>query len=75
MQADSTDRFKSKVSMGDGGDHKLRNRFGARGNSIENVPTAQLLILFLRTRPRYERKQFVISLLCEETYVGRKLNF
>ena len=71
----STYRFKSKISLGNGGDHELRNRVGARSNFIENVPIALLLVLFLRTRPRDKRKQFVVSLLCEETYVGSELNF
>jgi uncharacterized membrane protein YecN with MAPEG domain len=38
-------RFKSKISLGDGGDHELRNRVRAHGNFIENVPIALLLIL------------------------------
>ena len=38
-------RFKSKISLGDGGDHELRNRIRAHGNFIENVPIALLLIL------------------------------
>ena len=38
-------RFKSKISLGDGGDLELRNRVRAHGNFIENVPIALLLIL------------------------------
>ena len=38
-------RFKSKISLGDGGDHELRNRVRAHGNFIENVPIALLLSL------------------------------
>ena len=38
-------RFKSKISLGDSGDHELRNRVRAHGNFIENVPIALLLIL------------------------------
>ena len=38
-------RFKSKISLGDGGDRELRNRVRAHGNFIENVPIALLLIL------------------------------
>ena len=37
-------RFKSKISLGDGGDLELRNRVRAHGNFIENVPIALLLI-------------------------------
>ena len=37
-------RFKSKISLGDGGDRELRNRVRAHGNFIENVPIALLLI-------------------------------
>ena len=33
-------RFKSKISLGDGGDRELRNRVRAHGNFIENVPIA-----------------------------------
>ena len=40
-----TYRFKSKISLGDGGDRELRNRVRAHGNFIENVPIALLLIL------------------------------
>ena len=38
-------RFRNKISLGDGGDHELRNRIRAHGNFIENVPIALLLIL------------------------------
>ena len=38
-------RFRKKISLGDGGDHELRNRIRAHGNFIENVPIALLLIL------------------------------
>jgi len=38
-------RFRSKISLGDGGDHELRKRIRAHGNFIENVPIALLLIL------------------------------
>ena len=38
-------RFRNKISLGDGGDHELRNRVRAHGNFIENVPIALLLIL------------------------------
>ena len=38
-------RFRSKISLGDGGDRELRNRVRAHGNFIENVPIALLLIL------------------------------
>ena len=38
-------RFKSRISLGDGGDPELRNRVRAHGNFIENVPIAVLLIL------------------------------
>lgn len=38
-------RFRSKISLGDGGDKELRNRIRAHGNFIENVPIALLLLL------------------------------
>jgi uncharacterized membrane protein YecN with MAPEG domain len=38
-------RFKSRISLGDGGDPEMRNRIRAHGNFIENVPIAVLLIL------------------------------
>lgn len=38
-------RFKSKISLGDGGDRELLKRVRAQGNFIENVPIALLLIL------------------------------
>ena len=38
-------RLRNKISLGDGGDHELRNRVRAHGNFIENVPIALLLIL------------------------------
>ena len=38
-------RFKSRISLGDGGDPEMRNRVRAHGNFIENVPIAVLLIL------------------------------
>ncbi len=38
-------RFKSKISLGDGGDNELRNRIRAHGNFTENVPIALLLLL------------------------------
>ena len=38
-------RFRSRISLGDGGDPELRNRVRAHGNFIENVPIAVLLIL------------------------------
>ena len=38
-------RFKSGISLGDGGDDELRNRIRAHGNFIENVPIALLLLL------------------------------
>ena len=38
-------RFKSKISLGDGGDAELLKRVRAQGNFIENVPIALLLIL------------------------------
>ena len=38
-------RFRNKISLGDGGDHELRNRVRAHGNFIENAPIALLLIL------------------------------
>ena len=38
-------RFKSGISLGDGGDNELRNRIRAHGNFIENVPIALLLLL------------------------------
>ena len=38
-------RFKSKISLGDGGDRELLTRVRAQGNFIENVPIALLLIL------------------------------
>jgi uncharacterized membrane protein YecN with MAPEG domain len=38
-------RFRSKISLGDGGDKELRNRIRAHGNFTENVPIALLLLL------------------------------
>lgn len=38
-------RFRSKISLGDGGDKELRNRIRAHGNFIENVPIALVLLL------------------------------
>ena len=38
-------RFKSGISLGDGGDDELRNRIRAHGNFTENVPIALLLLL------------------------------
>ena len=38
-------RFRSGISLGDGGDNELRNRIRAHGNFIENVPIALLLLL------------------------------
>ena len=38
-------RFKSGISLGDGGDDELRNRIRAHGNFIENVPIGLLLLL------------------------------
>ena len=38
-------RFKSRISLGDGGDPEMRNRVRAHGNFVENVPIAVLLIL------------------------------
>ena len=38
-------RFRSKISLGDGGDDQLRNRIRAHGNFIENVPIGLLLLL------------------------------
>jgi uncharacterized membrane protein YecN with MAPEG domain len=38
-------RFRSRISLGDGGDTELRNRIRAHGNFIEQVPIALLLLL------------------------------
>ncbi len=38
-------RFKSKISLGDGGDSVLRKRIRAHGNFTENVPIGLLLLL------------------------------
>lgn len=38
-------RFKSNISLGDGGDDELRNRIRGHGNFIEQVPIALILIL------------------------------
>ncbi len=38
-------RFRSGISLGDGGDNELRNRIRAHGNFTENVPIALLLLL------------------------------
>lgn len=38
-------RFRSGISLGDGGDKELLNRIRAHGNFTENVPIALLLLL------------------------------
>ena len=38
-------RFRSGISLGDGGDKELLNRIRAHGNFIEQVPIALLLLL------------------------------
>ena len=38
-------RFRSRISLGDGGDTELRNRIRAHGNFVEQVPIALLLLL------------------------------
>ena len=38
-------RFRSGISLGDGGDDELRNRIRAHGNFTENVPIALILLL------------------------------
>ena len=38
-------RFRSRISLGDGGDNELRNRIRAHGNFVEQVPIALLLLL------------------------------
>lgn len=38
-------RFKSGISLGDGGDKELLNRIRAHGNFTEQVPMALLLLL------------------------------
>ena len=52
-------RFKSKISLGDGGDRELRNRVRAHGNFIENVPIA-LLLIFLNDLDGAEDSTLVI---------------
>ena len=52
-------RFKSKISLGDGGDRELRNRVRAHGNFIENVPIA-LLLIFLNDLDGAEDSTLVV---------------
>ena len=40
-------RFRSGISLGDGGDKELLNRIRAHGNFTENVPIALLLLLLV----------------------------
>jgi len=42
-------RFKSRVSLGDGGDKELRKRIRGQGNFVETVPMILLLLVLMES--------------------------
>ncbi len=54
-------RFRSKISLGDGGDKELRNRIRAHGNFTENVPIALLLLLLNELNGLSERSLVILG--------------